>query len=191
LPGYEQQFIDNLVKRGVGSTNASTKHQQDNGHKQFKKFIDSSCNKPTSHLFTIFRMNPTSNGVQKRKKKKMSRVKNKTIAAAPVKYQLEQEDHDSDCDSGVDLGCGGPFPKERASPTKDYYSSLLESSLLEEDLFNLPSSIIMDSHQNLFDDVYWPQTQQTQYEPLDCYFDTSFNQQNYLLYNDILSSQNL
>ncbi|KAK4516457.1 uncharacterized protein ATC70_011429 [Mucor velutinosus] len=114
LPGYEQQFIDNLVKRGMGSAAGSSNNRKHatslsstSTSKQFRKFIDASVNKSNAPLFTIFRMNPTTTvsasatSSPSSKRKKISYNKK-----ADVKQQDEPDlQYDSDCDSGVDLGC--------------------------------------------------------------------------------------
>lgn len=209
LPGYEQQFIGNLVARGMGGTNTdnvpTTQHQC--AHKQSKRLTNPS-NKPPSHLFAVFRMNPTQTSSTStsciQKKKRANRTGSK---APPTSSKHGQEDNDSDCDSGVDLRCGALFPKGSVSQPTEYSTLLHDTMLKPQDLLldnsfdKIPWSIIMNSQESLFGDVYWPQTQQAQYDLpqplLDCYFDTSFSlpqqqqqqKQDYLLYNDFLSSQ--
>lgn len=120
LPGYEQQFIDNLVKRGMGSAgNSSTKNHANSlsstsTSKQFRKFIDASVNKSNSPLFTIFRMNPTTTPSSSNKRKKTTHGK---------KMEAKQEEpdlqYDSDCDSGIDLSCE-IYPKKSQIPASMY-----------------------------------------------------------------------
>lgn len=116
LPGYEQQFIDNLVKRGMGSAGSSTtkKHADSlsstSTSKQFRKFIDASVNKSNSPLFTIFRMNPTTTPSPSNKRKKTAHEKK-----MEVKHEEPDLQYDSDCDSGVDLSCE-MYPKKSQRP---------------------------------------------------------------------------
>ncbi|KAL9540540.1 hypothetical protein MBANPS3_009631 [Mucor bainieri] len=128
LPGYEQHFIDNLVKRGMGSAAGSSNNRKHanslsstSTSKQFRKFIDASVNKTNSPLFTIFRMNPTTPASASTasgpssKRKKTSHDKK-----MDVKQQEEPDlQYDSDCDSGVDLGCE-THPNKTQRPVSMY-----------------------------------------------------------------------
>jgi hypothetical protein len=155
LPGYEQHFIDNLIKRGSGcaissdSSNMTTarrsgKQQDATTHKQFKKFIHDSTTHNNSHLFTIFRMNPTKACEEEEEqqgrpnKRKKTNKASKSVTATPVKALCtspaspetantakEIGGYDSDCDSGVDLNCSFTTTtnKETISPYSFEYSS--------------------------------------------------------------------
>lgn len=130
LPGYEQQFIDNLVKRGMGSAGSSSTKNHANSlsststSKQFRKFIDASVNKSNSPLFTIFRMNPTTSSSPSNKRKKTTHEKK-----MEVKHEEPDSQYDSDCDSGVDLSCE-MYPKEPQRPASMYVQPTAESASL-------------------------------------------------------------
>lgn len=109
VPGYEQHFIDNLVKKGCGAAGRALsanddgdgKQQPNNNNnihhhttsKQFKKLIhDSTTNKRSnhSHLFTIFRMNPTTTTTSNEKEERSTKRK-KTSAAANKSKALKSQ----------------------------------------------------------------------------------------------------
>ncbi|KAI8642560.1 hypothetical protein BD408DRAFT_443436 [Parasitella parasitica] len=109
VPGYEQQFIDNLMKRGMGGAACSSISVKNNisflscasDGEKFRKLIDASVKKPNSPLFTIFRMNSTTRASSSAiKRNKITRKKKINI-----KQNVQDLQYDSDCDSGVDFGC--------------------------------------------------------------------------------------
>lgn len=165
VSGYEQQFIDNLMKCELGGC---SKQSNITTHKQFKKFIDDSKNnvhkKKSSHLFTIFRMNPIQN---KRKKSNKKETKRKQVI-----------EYDSDCDSGVDFGSttSEVFSKKEVlafssiiEPTATDYTSttytdnLMDLNLLNTDFF-WPLLLENDFYNyNLENDAFLPQQQESSY----------------------------
>lgn len=101
-------------------------------HKQFKKFIDTNNleKKKSSHLFTIFRMNPIQN-----KRKKLSNNNKKKRKAATKPKQTTTIEYDSDCDSGVDFDCSS---NELTKPVVIEQQPMLDySSYLTMDPLNL------------------------------------------------------
>jgi hypothetical protein len=127
LPGYEQQFIDNLVKRGMGQ-----RSDQTTSFKQCRKFMSDKHSSKNAPLFTIFRMNPTHVTTKKKK--------------------LPQRD--DDCDSAVDLGCD-PIPMESCQPPPQQdYMHLLDPSIF--DMSYLDDMIQpLDVQVNSWLDVQW------------------------------------
>ncbi|KAI8091930.1 hypothetical protein BDF21DRAFT_410522 [Thamnidium elegans] len=127
LPGYEQQFIDNLVKNGLGNsrhyrTNKITSHKQlMETHKSRKK---------SSHLFTIFRMNPT---IPKKRRKTEKKYQYQ-------QQQQQQQQDDSDCDSGVDVQEIIPSKKEN-SLLDDFFTSQYSSAVYLDNI-SAPSLLL-------------------------------------------------
>lgn len=99
--------------------------------KQFRKFIDASVNKSNSPLFTIFRMNPTTTtsasttSSPSNKRKKTSHDKKMDVKPHEEPDLL----YDSDCDSGVDLGCES-HPKKTQRPVSMYAQTPSKSDSL-------------------------------------------------------------
>lgn len=137
MPGYEQHFIDNLVKRGMGSAAGSSSNRKHanslnsaSTSKQFRKFIDASVNKSNSPLFTIFRMNPTTVSASTTSSPSNKRKKTSHDKKMDVKQHEELDlQYDSDCDSGVDLGCE-TLPKKTQRPVSMYVQAPSKSASL-------------------------------------------------------------
>ncbi|GAN01073.1 hypothetical protein MAM1_0004d00504 [Mucor ambiguus] len=194
LPGYEQHFIDNLVKRGMGSAAGSSSNRKHanslsstSTSKQFRKFIDASVNKSNSPLFTIFRMNPTTTTSASTTSSPSSKRKKTSHNKKVDVKQHEEPDlqYDSDCDSGVDLGCEThlnkmqrPVPMYAQAPSKfaslappplplhqtqqTYNPLLMENSMfVPDELFvtqqpNIMMSTASDDSVSYFDNISTP-----------------------------------
>ncbi|EPB92094.1 hypothetical protein HMPREF1544_01158 [Mucor circinelloides 1006PhL] len=193
LPGYEQQFIDNLVKRGMGSAAGSPSNRKHanslnstSTSKQFRKFIDASVNKSNSPLFTIFRMNPTTTSTSETSGPSSKRKKTSHTKKMEVKQHEEPDlQYDSDCDSGVDLGCEphskkaqrpvsmytqtthksaplAPIPSFSLQTQQSYNSLLMENSMfIPDELFatqqpNVMMSTTSDDNVSYFDTISTP-----------------------------------
>lgn len=109
----------------------------------------------SSHLFTIFRMNPT---VSKKRRKTEKKYKYQQ------KQQQQQQD-DSDCDSGVDVQETIPSKKEN-SLLDDFFTSQYSSAVYLDNI-STPSSVI---DQNMFSSLDWPIPQFNN----ELYFDTNY-----------------
>ncbi|KAI7905736.1 uncharacterized protein BX663DRAFT_500736 [Cokeromyces recurvatus] len=184
------------MKRGMGGSNGTTtsgrKHNEngnDDGnsytsHKQFRKFIDATISN-NNHLFTIFRMNPTTttttttttatateNSKKQRTNKKMKKEQEEQKQEQPI----EQQDpiYDSDCDSGVDLNCEVLPKKEGMSipPSSIQNQASLNSLFMENSMF-VPDDLLLTQQpntnrtQNCFLDSMIDTTTTSFYDPIE------------------------
>ncbi|KAI8092974.1 fork head domain-containing protein [Halteromyces radiatus] len=98
--GQEQGFIDNLIKRrGPIRKQPVTLPRTLYHHRSSSSKNNKTMN--NSPLFTTFRMTPSTSTKRKR--------------SMPELHQLMDDDHDSDCDSGIDVGQEYTTSKEKTS----------------------------------------------------------------------------
>ena len=146
LPGYEQHFINNLTKGGLnGSQNIC---HQPSLPRQFKKLVESKSKKEGSHLYTIFRMNPTTTTTT-------TTINTTTHLPDSPKAPTEPVEYDSDNDSGIGLDCYDSPTKLPLLPI-DHNQPFMLADDWNPDIFNNMPLRMMHQPELDYTSTFWP-----------------------------------